>query len=40
MRKAASCHSSTQITSEIYSPMPPAPTMPMIVADRVFAGAD
>ncbi len=36
IRNDTFCHSSTRICSASCSPMPPAPTMPMIVAERVF----
>ncbi len=36
MRNDTFCHSSTRICSASCRPMPPAPTMPMMVAERVF----
>ncbi len=36
IRNDTFCHSSTRICSASCKPMPPAPTMPMIVAERVF----
>ena len=36
IRNDTFCHSSTRICSASCRPMPPAPTMPMMVAERVF----
>ena len=36
IRNETFCHSSTRICSASCRPMPPAPTMPMMVAERVF----
>ena len=36
IRNDTFCHSSTRICSASCKPMPPAPTMPMMVAERVF----
>ena len=36
IRNETCCHSSTRICSASCKPMPPAPTMPMMVAERVF----
>jgi hypothetical protein len=36
IRNDTFCHSSTRIYSASCRPMPPAPTMPMMVAERVF----
>jgi len=36
IRNDTFCHSSTRICSASCRPMPPAPTIPMMVAERVF----